>query len=30
MTRLRTAVLDAVIDSGRAVAEVAAAHGVAW
>jgi transposase len=29
-TRLRTAVLDAVIDSGRAVSEVAAAHGVAW
>jgi transposase len=29
-TRLRTAVLDAVIDSGRAVAEVAAAFGVAW
>ena len=29
-TRLRTAVLEAVIDSGRAVAEVAAAFGVAW
>jgi transposase len=29
-TRLRTAVLDAVIDSGRAVAEVAADYGVAW
>src|SRR5215213_10307356 len=29
-TRLRTAVLDAAIGSGRAVAEVAAAHGVAW
>jgi len=29
-TRLRAAVLDAVIGSGRAVAEVAAAHGVAW
>ena len=29
-TRLRTAVLDAVIDSGRAVAEVAQDFGVAW
>jgi transposase len=29
-TRLKTALLDAVIDSGRAVAEVAAAHRVAW
>ncbi len=29
-TRLRTAVLDAVVDSGRAVAEVAKAYGVAW
>jgi transposase len=29
-TRLRTAALAAVIDSGRAVAEVAAAYGVAW
>jgi len=29
-TRLRTAVLEAVVDSGRAVAEVAAVHGVAW
>lgn len=29
-TRLRTALLSAVIDSGRAVAEVAAGHGVAW
>lgn len=29
-TRLRTAVLEAVIDSGRAVAEVAADFGVAW
>ena len=29
-TRLRTALLEAVIDSGRAVAEVAAAHRVAW
>jgi transposase len=29
-TRLKTAVLGAVIDSGRAVAEVAAEHGVAW
>ena len=29
-TRLRTRVLAAVIDSGRAVAEVAADHGVAW
>jgi transposase len=29
-TRLKTALLDAVIDSGRAVAEVAAEHGVAW
>ena len=29
-TRLRTAVLAAVIDSGRAVAEVAAVHRVAW
>jgi transposase len=29
-TRLRTAVLDAVIDSGRAVAEVATDFGVAW
>jgi transposase len=29
-TRLRAAVLDAVISSGRAVCEVAAAHGVAW
>jgi len=29
-TRLKTAVLDAVIDSGRAVAEVAADYGVAW
>lgn len=29
-TRLRTAVLDAVICSGRAVIEVAAAHGIAW
>jgi len=29
-TRLRTALLDAVIDSGRAVAEVAADYGVAW
>ena len=29
-TRLRTAVLAAVIDSGRAVAEVAADYGVAW
>lgn len=29
-TRLRAAVLDAVVDSGRTVAEVAAAHGVAW
>jgi hypothetical protein len=28
--RLRTALLDAVIDSGRAVAEVAADYGVAW
>lgn len=29
-TRLRTALLAAVVDSGRAVAEVAADHGVAW
>jgi transposase len=29
-TRLKTAVLDAVIDSGRAVAEVAQGFGVAW
>jgi transposase len=29
-TRLKTALLDAVVDSGRAVAEVAAEHGVAW
>jgi transposase len=29
-TRLKTAVLNAVIDSGRAVAEVAADYGVAW
>jgi transposase len=29
-TRLRTALLSAVIDSGRAVAEVAADHDVAW
>jgi transposase len=29
-TRLKTALLSAVIDSGRAVAEVAADHGVAW
>jgi transposase len=29
-TRLRTAVVDAVIDSGRAVAEVAHHFGVAW
>jgi len=29
-TRLKTALLDAVIDSGRAVAEVAAAYRVAW
>ncbi len=29
-TRLRAAVLDAVICSGRAVEEVAAAHGVSW
>ena len=29
-TRLRTALLSAVIDSGRAVAEVAVEHGVAW
>jgi transposase len=29
-TRLRTGLLSAVIDSGRAVAEVAADHGVAW
>jgi transposase len=29
-TRLKTAVLSAVIDSGRAVAEVAAEHRVAW
>ena len=29
-TRLRTAVLAAVIDSGRAVAEVAGDYGVAW
>ena len=29
-TRLRTTLLSAVIDSGRAVAEVAADHGVAW
>jgi transposase len=29
-TRLRTALLEAVIDSGRAVAEVAADYGVAW
>jgi transposase len=29
-TRLKTALLDAVIDSGRAVAEVAGDHGVAW
>ena len=29
-TRLKTTVLAAVIDSGRAVAEVAADHGVAW
>ena len=29
-TRLRTAVLEAVIESGRAVAEVAADYGVAW
>jgi transposase len=29
-TRLRTALLSAVIDSGRAVAELAADHGVAW
>jgi transposase len=29
-TRLRTAVLTAVIDSGRAVAEVADAFGIAW
>jgi transposase len=29
-SRLRVALLDAVVDSGRAVAEVAAAHGVGW
>jgi transposase len=29
-TRLRTAVLDAVSDSGRAVSEVAADYGLAW
>jgi transposase len=29
-TRLRAALLDAVIEAGRAVAEVAADHGVAW
>jgi transposase len=29
-TRLKTALLEAVIDSGRAVGEVAAKHGVAW
>jgi transposase len=29
-TRLKAALLDAVIESGRAVAEVAADHGVAW
>ena len=29
-TRLKTALLAAVIDSGRAVSEVAADHGVAW
>jgi len=29
-TRLRAAVLEAVICSGRAVLEVAAAHGIAW
>jgi transposase len=29
-TRLKTALLDAVIDSGRPVAEVAADYGVAW
>lgn len=29
-TRLRTAVLDAVVGAGRVVAEVAAAHRVAW
>jgi transposase len=29
-TRLKTAVLNAVIDSGRAVSEVAADFGVAW
>lgn len=29
-TRLRAAVLDAVVRSGRVVAEVAAAHGMAW
>ncbi len=29
-TRLRVAVLEAVICSGRAVGEVAAAHGIAW
>ncbi len=28
--RLPTALLSAVVDSGRAVAEVAAGHGVAW
>jgi transposase len=30
LTRLRTAILDAVVASGRAVDEVAAAFGVAW
>jgi len=30
VTRLRAAVLDAVVASGRAVDEVAAAFGVAW
>jgi len=30
LTRLRTAILDAVIASGRAVEEVAASFGVAW
>lgn len=30
LTRLRHAVVDAVIGSGRAVVEVAAAHGLAW
>ena len=30
VTRLRDALLDAVLNAGRAVDEIAAAHGVAW